>query len=262
MSDILNLVPDLLRLAKTASSAILTIYQQSSALDIQTKLDDTPLTQADLQSNTILVEGLSKLTPDYPILSEESDSVSFAERQSWQRYWLIDPLDGTQSFIKQTGEFCICVALIESHQAIFGLLYVPTTGRCMYGIAGEGAFEVSGDSHTPIRTRLFNEETAVLTLTRSRNTDQDHFLKQQKSQHIMYCNSAIKFMLVASGEADVYPRFGPTSEWDTAAGQCIIEAAGGRMCHWDGERVEYNRKDSLLNAPFIAMGDKSYQIKN
>ena len=257
MSNLSKLIPDLINVAKTASEAILKIYHQDTHLDIQTKSDRTPLTEADLTSHTILCEGLQKLTPDYPILSEESPDISFAKRQMWQRYWLIDPLDGTQSFINRTGEFCISVALIENHRAILGILLAPISNRCIYGILNEGAFEIKGEQTLPIKTRSFNQDNCIMALTRSNSTQQAHFLNNNKPKAVIYCNSAIKFMHIATGEADIYPRFGNTSEWDTAAGQCIIEAAGGAVLDWEGKVLEYNRKDSLLNPPFIAMGDAS-----
>ncbi len=255
-----TLLPHIISLAKQASAAILKIYHQETALEINNKIDNSPLTIADLTAHAILTEGLKTLTPEYPILSEESAYIDYTERQTWQTYWLIDPLDGTKEFIHHTGEFSINIALIQNHQPVFGLIYAPITDECAYAIRGVGAFKLT---QTGTKTVLLTHEVSKNTATviMSRRHGRKKFLPLMQDfagYHIIELGSALKFINIAEGQADLYPRFGPSGEWDTAAGQCIVEAAGGKVVDLAGNVLQYNTKDSLLNPEFIAVGDKNY----
>jgi 3'(2'), 5'-bisphosphate nucleotidase len=259
LTELKNLIPSLLSLALQASEKILAVYYQEGAILVKKKTDDTPLTEADLLSHDTLLEGLQSLTPTYPVVSEESASLSFEQRQQWSRYWLIDPLDGTKEFIHRTDEFCINIALIENHKPILGMIYAPATGRCAYAIAGAGAFEIHESKHIPLHTKHYDRACVRLAMSRFHGEKKFlPFVQEAENYQIIPCGSALKFILVAAGEADVYLRFGQTSEWDTAAGQCIVEEAGGKVIDLQGNVLQYNTKESLLNPEFIVMGDHQH----
>lgn len=257
MNELANLILPLITLAKQASGAILRIYQQSQPYLVQTKTDHSPLTQADLAANAILVSGLQSLTPDIPILSEEDGNIAWNERQQWRRHWLIDPLDGTLPFIQHVDEFSINIALIEDHQPILGLIYIPVTQECYYGYRQAGAYKIDRNQQVKqIRVRDWqSDQTLILA---SKGVDEGH-LKQRFARlghyELIRLSSAWKFCRLAEGSADLSPRFGDTSEWDTAAGQCILEEAGGAIFDLTGKPLRYNQKNSLLNTYFIALGD-------
>lgn len=247
-------------LAKEASERILEIY--ATAFDVTAKEDRSPLTAADLASHQTIVAGLRRLTPEIPILSEESVSIPFAVRQSWHRYWLVDPLDGTKEFIKRNGEFTVNIALIDDHEPVLGVVRVPVTGLCYFAARGHGAFrEEPGQSPRPIAVQALQpgEPVRVVGSKSHGGLELQKFVAALGPHQLVTIGSSLKLCQVAEGAADVYPRMGLTSEWDTAAAQAIVEIAGGRVVSAQtGESLRYNTRDSLLNPYFIVYGDASY----
>ena len=246
-----------LDVARQAGAAILTIYNQE--FDVEQKADDSPLTAADLASNRVIVDGLKSLAPDVPLLSEEGANIPFETRRSWQRYWLIDPLDGTKEFIKRNGEFTVNIALVDDGCPVLGVVHVPVTGVSYIGRVGEGAWKIDADGAIhPIRVRDKRGVPTQVAGSRSHAGDSlQRFLERLGDHEIVSMGSSLKLCLVAEGTADIYPRLGPTSEWDTAAAQAVVEAAGGMVTDTEMKPLRYNTKDSLLNPHFLVFGDRS-----
>lgn len=246
-------------LAVEASARILGIY--ATAFGVTVKDDNSPLTAADLAAHHVIVAGLQRLTPELPVLSEESVSVPFAERAQWRRYWLVDPLDGTKEFVQRNGQFTVNIALIENHEPVLGVVRVPVTGLCYSAVRGYGAFrEDPGQPPQPIAVRRLEPHAPVRVVgSRSHGgPGLQKFVAALGAHELVTIGSSLKFCQVAEGAADVYPRLGPTSEWDTAAAQAIVEVAGGRVVSAEtGEPLRYNTRDSLLNPHFIVYGDAS-----
>ena len=253
-----QLINDIIDIAVTAGKRIMEVYDTD--FDVVKKDDNSPLTQADMAAHNTIVDGLRRLTPDVPILSEESANIPFAERASWKRYWLVDPLDGTREFIKRNGEFTVNIALIDDHQSVLGVIYTPVTGVTYYAARGMGAFKMTSDSDAvAIHARKKIPDSTVIAGSRSHRGDSlEAFLSRIGDYEILSMGSSLKSCLVAEGRADIYPRLGPTSEWDTAAAQCIVEEAGGRLTTTDMQPMRYNTKDSLLNPHFLVFGDPDY----
>lgn len=256
-----KLVEPLIGLCRTAGERILEVYRKDD-FGIEYKDDDSPLTVADRNSHVALVEGLSELS-DLPILSEEAADISWAERQSWTQYWLLDPLDGTKEFIKKNGEFTVNVALIDRGKPVLGVVYVPDKEILYYGVKGVGAFRVDGTSGAPVAIQVapLPDADQPWRLVGSRSHQSEAFkifAEQFDNPKIVSMGSSLKLCLVAEGAADLYPRLGLTSEWDTAAAQAVVEAAGGRVIDWETKRdLRYNCKDSLLNPSFIVCAKTS-----
>ncbi|MBK8533866.1 MAG: 3'(2'),5'-bisphosphate nucleotidase CysQ [Candidatus Competibacteraceae bacterium] len=244
-------------LAVEASAQILGIY--ATAFGVTVKDDDSPLTAADLAAHQVIVAGLQRLTPEIPVLSEESASIPFAERSQWQRYWLVDPLDGTKEFVQRNGQFTVNIALIENHQPVLGVVRVPVTGSCYSAVRGYGAFrEEPGQPAQPITVQPLQPDTPVRVVgSRSHGgPGLQAFVAKLGAYELVTTGSSLKFCQVAEGTADVYPRLSPTSEWDTAAAHAIVEVAGGRVVSAEtGESLRYNTRESLLNPHFIVYGD-------
>ena len=244
-------------LAEEASARILEIY--ATAFEVTAKDDRSPLTAADLAAHRVIVAGLERLTPEIPILSEESSVVPFIERSSWRRYWLVDPLDGTKEFVQRNGQFTVNIALIEDHESVFGVVRVPVTGVCYSAARGCGAFKQGPDQPPqPIAVKPLSAGDPVRVVgSKSHGGPKlQKFADQLGGHELVTIGSSLKFCQVAEGEADVYPRFGPTSEWDTAAAQAIVEVAGGQVVSMEsGRPLRYNTKESLLNPHFIVYGD-------
>ena len=250
-------IDDLLQLARDAGAAILEVY--NTDFDVERKQDDSPLTQADLASHHTIVEALQRLTPEIPVLSEESASIPFETRRGWERYWLIDPLDGTKEFIKRNGEFTVNIALIEGDRPTLGVVYAPVLDRLYYGDTEHGAWLQNGQE-TPrqIHVAAQRRDPARVAGSRSHAGESlQRYLSNLGEHELVSMGSSLKLCLVAEGEADLYPRLGPTSEWDTAASQAVVEAAGGRVTTLDMQPLRYNTKDSLLNPEFFVFGDES-----
>ncbi|MEH6472458.1 MAG: 3'(2'),5'-bisphosphate nucleotidase CysQ [Halopseudomonas sp.] len=244
-----------LQLAKQAGDAIMEIYQRDFA--IYDKADASPLTEADLASHHCIVDGLSKLTPSIPVLSEESDASVLEQRSNWNRYWLIDPLDGTKEFIKKNGEFTVNIALIDNGEAVFGVVYAPALNTLYWGGRETGAFkQVEGESASAISVSEPPTGAKDWRVVGSRSHQSDAFkafAAGLDEAEIVAMGSSLKLCLVAEGAADIYPRLGLTSEWDTGAAQAVVEAAGGLvLMHPDLTPLRYNtRPDTLLNPFFI-----------
>jgi 3'(2'), 5'-bisphosphate nucleotidase len=244
-------------LAKQAGMAIMEVYGDD--FDVTLKGDASPLTQADLRSHDIIVTGLNSLTPKYPVLSEESADIPFTERSQWQTYWLVDPLDGTKEFVSRNGEFTVNIALIHDHAPIFGVVYVPALATLYVGGKGQGAFKQAGNSAlVPIKPALpANAPPRVVGSRSHRGELLDAYLVRLGSHELVSMGSSLKFCLIAEGRADLYPRLGPTSEWDTAAAQAVVEGAGGVVCTLDGLPLRYNTKAEILNPHFFVYADRS-----
>lgn len=245
----------IIELAQKAGDAIMAIYRKDfSILD---KADASPLTEADIASHNCIVEGLKSLTPSIPVLSEESSQEEIVNRLNWTRYWLIDPLDGTKEFIKKNGEFTVNIALIENHQPVFGVVHAPALGITWWGEQGKGSFKKSAlNNIDSIHVRKRPENTQELKVVGSRSHQSDEFkafIQQFPEAEIISMGSSMKLCLVAEGSADLYPRLGLTSEWDTAAAQAVVEAAGGNVLAYpDMQPLRYNtRPETLLNPYFL-----------
>ncbi|HUX81236.1 MAG TPA: 3'(2'),5'-bisphosphate nucleotidase CysQ [Halothiobacillus sp.] len=240
-------------LAHRAGHAIMRVYAEDFA--VTQKADNSPVTEADLAAHRVIVAGLQALTPDIPILTEEGGLPDWSVRQHWTRYWLVDPLDGTREFIKRNGEFSVNIALIDQNQSVLGVVYAPATGLDYAGVLGVGSWRFIEGLAQPIRVRAALDAPVTLALSRSHLSGREQALIDALSDPVVVrCGSALKTCLVAEAAADLYPRFGPTSEWDTAASQCVLEAAGGQLVDLQGVRLKYNRGESVLNPPFIAYG--------
>ena len=228
------------------------------AFTVQRKDDNSPLTLADLESQRVIIDGLKAITPDIPILSEESAAAPWVERQRWRELWIVDPLDGTREFVKRNGEFTINIALVVEHEPLLGVVSAPAQGLTFWGMAGGGAFKSArGESISPIHTVPPQRPLRVVG-SRSHLSAQTAEYLARLPPHVMTgVGSSLKFCLLAEGKAELYPRFGATSEWDTAAGQAVLEAAGGHVTRLDGHRLRYNCRESLINGDFIAFSDAS-----
>ena len=250
-----KLLNEIIALAEQAGEKILEIYETDYA--IEHKEDETPLTEADMAAHHFIEAGLQALTPDIPILSEESAGIPFETRRQWQCYWLVDPLDGTREFIKRNGEFSVNIALVENGTAILGVVYAPVMRTSYYARRGGGAFKREpGREAMLMRCQNPAREKVIVAGSRShRGASLNAFLVKLDNYEIISMGSALKSCLVAEGVVDVYPRLGPTSEWDTAAAQCVVEEAGGRLTDTNMEILRYNTKDSLLNPHFFVSGD-------
>jgi len=251
-------ITELNQIARRAGDAILEVYGRED-FGVTEKSDESPLTQADMASHHLICSALEALTPQIPILSEESAKIPFEERRQWRRYWLIDPLDGTKEFIKRNGEFTVNIALIEGHRPVMGVVYAPVLQVAWYGDQEAGAFRQEGDAPPqPIQVAPKVRRPVKVAGSRSHAGDSlKAFLEKLGEHEIVSMGSSMKLCLVAEGAADLYPRLGPTSEWDTAAAQAVVEAAGGKVTDLDLEPLAYNRKDSLLNPHFLVFGDTS-----
>ncbi len=249
-----ELVEPVVALAREAGNAILAVY--ATDFDVQAKEDDTPLTRADMASHRVIVKGLEALTPGIPIISEESGLPAFDERRAWRRYWLIDPLDGTREFVNRNGEFTVNIALIEEHRPIVGVVHVPVSGKTYTGCAGAGA-SVRDEDGAPRAIRVAEQTAAPVRVVGSRShrgSSLDAFLERVGDVEMLPMGSSLKFCVVAEGLADIYPRLGPTSEWDTAAAQAVVEQAGGAVLELNGRPLAYNAKEDILNPYFLVRG--------
>jgi len=250
-----TLIQEIVAISQRAGKAILHIYDQN--FEVEHKDDASPLTQADLASHRLIRDALRELTPEIPLLSEESSAIDYASRASWDEYWLVDPLDGTKEFIKRNGEFTVNIALVRGHHPVMGVVHVPVTGVTYWGSEGSGARRAEADGQArAITTRRPSADPAVVVGSRSHaNPVLERHLAGLGSYELVSMGSSLKFCLVAEGKADFYPRLGPTSEWDTAAAHAVVTAAGGQVVTLDGQPLAYNCKASLLNPEFLVIGD-------
>jgi 3'(2'), 5'-bisphosphate nucleotidase len=241
-------------IARDAGAAIMQIYAGDFA--VERKDDNSPLTAADLGAHQVIVAGLRALTPDIPVLSEESaEQAHWQERRQWTCYWLVDPLDGTREFVKRNGEFTVNIALIQAHNPTLGVVFAPALDELYWAWAGGNAFFSTKSQGGDLRTRP--RATPLLVAGSRSHADPRMVTALDKlgPLTLVPLGSSLKFCRTARAEIDLYVRYGPTSEWDTAAGQCVLEQAGGRVTELDGNALRYNAKESLLNPDFLACGD-------
>jgi 3'(2'), 5'-bisphosphate nucleotidase len=252
---ICDLLPQVVALARAAGRAVMQVYGEVKPA-VEYKRDNSPLTQADMASHHIIVDGLAQLTPERPILSEESREVPFEQREHWHSYWLVDPLDGTREFLRRNGEFTINVALMEDSRPILGVVYAPAIDKLYSACRGGGAWAAHGESVAAIRTARAADGRTRVVVSRSHASGEEKlegFPELAGPCDYVVMGSSLKFCLVAEGSADFYPRTGPTMEWDTAAAQCIVEQAGGTVTDLEGNPMRYN-KPVLLNPGFVVRG--------
>ncbi len=256
--DLPELTSQCLVLARLAGERILAIYEEGD-VEVVRKADETPLTKADLEAHKIIESGLQKLAYSAPILSEESAAIAFSERTGWTTYWLVDPLDGTREFIRRSGEFSVNIALIHNGEPIVGVVYAPVLKVAYYAARGQGAWkQLDNQSAVRIHVREVPEDSVIVARSRSPQTGpmMKRFLDNVGSHQELPMGSALKSCLVAEGAADVYPRLGPTSEWDTGAAQCVVEEAGGHIRDLNMNSLRYNTRDSLINPHFLVFGSQ------
>jgi 3'(2'), 5'-bisphosphate nucleotidase len=250
--------PDLLdavaRIAREAGKAILGVYESDFA--VEAKQDASPITEADRRAHEVIRAALEQLPGDRPILSEEARALPWEQRRHWKEYWLVDPLDGTKEFIQRNGQFTVNIALVRAGRPVMGVVHVPVQGVTYAGLVGTGAWKESPDgSRAPISvSRPGGGPVRVVGSRSHRGPDLDGYLERLGEHEMVPMGSSLKFCVVAEGAADVYPRLGPTSEWDTAAAEAVLVAAGGRVVASNGQPMVYNKGPDLLNPWFIASG--------
>ena len=258
-----ELIKVMCAVARDAGAAILQVYGDED-FGVQTKSDDSPLTRADLAAHNIIVEGLQKRAPGIPVLSEESDGISFAERSSWDQYFLVDPLDGTKEFINRNGEFTVNIALIEKGVPMRGVVFVPVKDVMYTGDQHEGIATVTREGETgSIQVRKLDRTSLTVVASRRHGGEAleaclSVLRENFSSIDTTNMGSSLKLCLIAEGEADLYPRLAPTSEWDTAAAQAVVEAAGGKVVDVELKELRYNTKDNILNPFFYVIGDTEF----
>ncbi|ORM79665.1 3'(2'),5'-bisphosphate nucleotidase CysQ [Pantoea sp. ICBG 1758] len=237
------------QLARDAGDAIMQVYDGAQPMDVTRKADDSPVTAADLAAHDVIIQGLKAIAPDLPVLSEE-DPPAWAIRQQWQRYWLVDPLDGTKEFIKRNGEFTVNIALIDQGKPVMGVVYAPALGVLYSAAEGKAWKEEAGQT---TRIHVLDARPPLVVVSRS-HADNDPELKEYLTQlgehQTTAIGSSLKFCLVAEGKAQLYPRFGPTNIWDTGAGHAVALAAGAHVHDWQGRTLDYTPRESFLNPGF------------
>lgn len=248
-----SILPDVIKIADEASEKVLHIYQ--SDFKVNYKEDHSPITAADIASHDIIVKGLRQISRDIPILSEEGAEIPWEERKKWRRFWLIDPIDGTKDFTQRTGEFTVNIAMIEDGEPVMGVVTAPALKEAFWGIRGEGAHmrDRTGRVHR-IRVAEPKETLRVVASKNHLNEETRAFIEALGSHETVQAGSSLKFCRIAEGHADIYPRMGPTSEWDTAAAHAVLVAAGGKVQTPEGQPLVYG-KENILNPNFIAAGN-------
>jgi 3'(2'), 5'-bisphosphate nucleotidase len=256
-----DLLPAVLEIAEEAGRRIMQV-RATSDFGVTEKADHSPVTLADMAAHRHIAATLKALTPEIPLLSEEDADIGYETRRGWSRYWLVDPLDGTKEFIKRNADFTVNIALIEDGYPVLGVVVAPALDVSYFAAQGVGAFQISAGVHSELHTRKA-PATPVFVVSRShKNPELEAFLAAAPPHEARSRGSSLKFCQVAAGEADLYPRTGPTSEWDTGAGQCVAEQAGALVLRLpDLSRLRYNQKDSLLNPLFAVIGDCSVDWK-
>ena len=259
IKDLSHLLPSVIEVARSAGQLILEIYEKKDYEEF-TKSDDTPVTSADLAAHKLISKKLSELTPDIPVLSEEAADISLEKRAQWDRYWLVDPLDGTQEFIARSGDFATIIALIEHNKPVMGVVYAPVSGVSYYAYSGKGAWKIPDlNDSVKIKTHRHELPNQSIAMAISRRQDINRITSRMSPAWnydlVPLGSAALKACLVAEGAVDCYLRLGPTGEWDTAATQCIVEEAGGRILSTQLEPLSYNERETLENPNFIVLGD-------
>jgi 3'(2'), 5'-bisphosphate nucleotidase len=265
--DLSKLIEQVIEIADSVGEKVRLMferYQKNGDMQLDHKSDQSPVTEADIYSHQLLTEQLKSLLPEAPILSEEETAPPLATRQTWKRYWLVDPLDGTREFLNKKNEFTINIALVENNQPLLGVINVPVARECYFAFQSSGAFKQDRDhGRKGIMTRQLDTNHVHVLASRYHAVHHLHELLEKIPQHdVVHAGSALKFCWIAEGKADIYPRLGPTSEWDTAAGQCIVEEAGGKVVDMQYQPLNYNMRESLINPSFIAVGDPRYDWRS
>lgn len=252
-------------IAVSAGREILSVYNSDQAIAVTAKADNSPLTDADRRAHRLIEERLKNLTPDIPVLSEESELTDYQIRRSWERYWLVDPLDGTKEFVKRNGEFTVNIALIEKGRAHVGVVHVPVSGVTYLGKVGYGAWKQDGSGIVAIASSSFNAAGKPVRIVASRSHRGElldgviHIIETEIGKtELVSMGSSLKICLLAEGKADIYPRLAPTCEWDTAAAHAVLSAAGGKIVDTDFKPLLYNQKAEMLNPYFLALADSDY----
>lgn len=261
-----TLLDQVIELSVQAGQAILDVYNAEDGFNTTEKADSSPVTDADHAAHNLLLPALKQIDPDVPVLSEESSLPDYETRAQWNTYWIIDPLDGTKEFIKRNGEFTVNIALIKNNVPVLGVVHVPVLGITYAGAANLGAIRIDAGGETPISTRSLSENNdKPLTVVASRSHGSEAVENCMENLGKVFSEiqrqsmgSSLKLCLVAAGEADLYPRLAPTSEWDTAAAQAVVEAAGGVVLDADLAPLKYNTKADILNPWFYVIGDPTY----
>lgn len=259
--DLKNIISEIVDISHDAGETILEVYH--SNYDVEMKGDGSPLTTADMRSHNLICERLQELTPDIPILSEESVGIDYKERAQWNAFWLVDPLDGTKEFVKRSGEFTVNIALMVNNQPVLGVVHTPYKDWTHYAFQNGGAFkQIADEVPEEITAETYAGGKATVVASRSHGQAKvEQFmqaLKQKEGEYdVTNMGSALKMCLIAEGQGDIYPRLGLTSEWDTAAAHIVLNEAGGKIIDTDGEVLEYN-KENILNPFFLAIGKGDY----
>lgn len=255
-TELTALLPQIRLLARAAGDAILQVYQHPEHIYVEDKADNSPLTAADLASHRLILRELATLTPDIPVLSEEAADIPWSERQHWQRYWLVDPLDGTKEFIKRNGEFTVNIALIDGGEPVLGVIHAPVLAKTYSAATGLGAFRETPDANGVWQAEVIAARKAAggetVRIVGSRSHAQpgmDEVLARYPNHELVAVGSSLKFCLVADGSAQLYPRLGPTMLWDTGAGHIIATAAGASVVY-DGIEGPAYQRENLLNGNF------------
>tara|TARA_Y100000768_G_C23921527_1_gene655179 strand:+ start:328 stop:1125 length:798 start_codon:yes stop_codon:yes gene_type:complete len=257
---------EIVNISVDAGEVILNYYNEN--VDVIYKDDKSPLTKADLASHKIITDSIKKITPDIPILSEE-EFIDWKIRKKWKKYWLIDPLDGTKEFIKKNDEFTVNIALIENNRPILGVIYTPALNELFYSIKNFGSYKILTKKKLNTlkeakRISINKKKSNKIKIVGSRshsNPILDKWVNKNFNEFdILQKGSSLKFCLIAEGSADIYPRFGPTSEWDIAAGHIILEEAGGKLKSIDNKEILYNEKENILNPEFFAYSNIDFVI--
>ena len=257
-----ELIQSVIKIAKQAGLVIMDVYKTNFQIHI--KNDKSPVTEADTKANQIIDDGLLKITPDIPILSEEGQDIPFEERSKWESFWLVDPLDGTKEYIKKNDEFTVNIAYMQNNLPVFGVVYAPALDELYWGSVEKGAYKsIAGDSFNPIRVQSQLSNPVQLATSRSHPSPKmDKFLAQFGTVDLHPMGSSLKICSVADGRVHFYPRLGPTMEWDTGASHAVIKAAGGEIIKYGTNKpLEYNKED-LLNPEFIAGNMNSIESLN
>jgi 3'(2'), 5'-bisphosphate nucleotidase len=260
------LLENVVSLCESAGRAIMSVY--TAEFEIDYKQDQSPITSADKAAHEILMSGLAALLVDVPVLSEEAEAPDYKIRRRWQRYWLVDPLDGTREFISGNGEFTVNVALIDQGEPVLGVVHAPVSRTTYIGVKGEGAEKREDGIRHAIRVRTVasrqDSNLPIEVVISRRHGLEETATLMERMENALGCvttksvGSSLKLCLVAEGKADLYPRLAPTCEWDTAAAQAVVEAAGGVVFSDDFLPLRYNQKPTLLNPYFYAVGDVNF----
>ena len=248
-------VEKLVGITQLAGNEIMEVYKKADFEGVVSyKDDDSPLTLADEASNDVIMNELKTAYPEIPIISEEGKSIDYENRKDFDTFWLVDPLDGTKEFINRNGEFTVNIALIKNRRPIAGFIYAPDLDTYYYGIVGEGAYKIEKNKKSPISVNNSDDKRVAVRSKSHPSPEEDVVLKRYDVVDSISVGSSLKFCMVAEGKADVYYRFGPTMEWDTAAGQAILEAAGGKVLIKTGPEPFIYNKENLLNSSFLGLG--------